>query len=192
MKILMMLCLVFLQVSCTKKKAMEVDHKSIEPGSQVYFKGKPLKLHAGEIKVGDNFLNKIKDTDIGFVFKDKVTIISIVPSIDTPVCEEQTHILGETKDLKKGIDRVTISRDLPMAQKRFAKEAQLENISYISDYKTSSFGKNTGLLIEKTALLARGVVVLDSKGEVRYLQIVSEITMLPDMGKAIQFANSLL
>jgi len=86
---------------------------------------------------------------------------------------------------------MTISRDTPFAQKRFAKEAKLTNLQYLSDYKEGEFGKGTGLLTEKTMLLARSIVLVDKKGTIRYIQVVPEITRLPDMEKAFQKAMEL-
>jgi thiol peroxidase len=124
--------------------------------------------------------------------KGAVLFLSIVPSIDTVVCEEQTHYLGEEGEkLPREIRRITISRDTPFAQKRFAKEAKLTHIQYLSDYKEGEFGKSTGLLTEKTLLLARSVVLVDKKGIIRYIQVVPEITRLPDMEKAFQKAVEL-
>lgn len=178
--------------SCaTSNKKIDINQDSITPGTSVKVKGKEFKLYKGSLKLGDNFIKKIEGTGIDFKFQNKTTIINIVPSIDTPVCEEQTHLLGESKSINSGIDLINISRDLPMAQDRFAKEAKLENIRFYSDYKYGQFGKNTGLLIKDKEILTRGVLVLDSKGSVKYLQFVSELTELPDMDKAIQFANSL-
>tara|TARA_R110002072_G_scaffold534_6_gene4077 strand:+ start:252602 stop:253174 length:573 start_codon:yes stop_codon:yes gene_type:complete len=187
-----LLILLFLVVGCATKPLPVVNNESVKPGSSVNFMGNKVKLYKGSLKVGDKFSHKTNRTGINFKFQNKVTIVNIVPSIDTPVCEAQTHILGEDKTINKGIDLVTISRDLPMAQSRFAKEAKLTNINYYSDYKYGKFGKKTGLLLKDKELLARGVLVLDEKGIVRYIQIVSEITQIPDMNKAIQFANSLV
>src|SRR5690606_24532079 len=106
-------------------------------------------------------------------------ILSIVPSVDTKVCEEQTHILGETPNVNPKVELITISRDLPFAQKRFATDANLENVTYLSDYKGGDFGKKTGLYIEDNGLLARAVVVLDGEGKVRYFQVVPDIATLP-------------
>lgn len=174
------------------KPSLKVNHKSIRPGTAVKARGNSLRLYKGSIDVGDNFIEKAKGTGLGFDFKNKVTIISIVPSIDTKVCEEQTHILGESKAISPEVDLVTISRDLPMAQMRFAKEAKLTNIRYYSDYKYGKFGKKTGLLIRDKELLTRAVLVLDKKGIIRHRQLVSEITELPDMDKAIEISHSLL
>jgi len=133
----------------------------------------------------------MQDTDLSKE-KGAVLFLSIVPSLDTPVCEEQTHYLGEEGDkLPKEVRRITISRDTPFAQKRFAKEAKLMNLQYLSDYKEGEFGKATGLLMDKIMLLARSVVLVDKKGIIRYIQVVPEITRLPDMEKAFQKAMEL-
>ena len=114
---------------------------------------------------------------------------SIVPSLDTPVCEEQTHYLGEKGNaLPQSVKRIVISRDTPFAQKRFAKEAKLANLQYLSDYKQGDFARSTGLLTEGFMLFARSVIVVDRKGIVRYIQVVPEMTHLPDMERAFQVA----
>lgn len=126
-------------------------------------------------------------------FKGKVTILSVVPSIDTPTCEKQTHILSEENHgLDKNANLVTISRDLPFAQKRFSKKAKINNLIFLSDYRDASFGKASGLLIQENRLLARAVFVLDKDGVVRYKEIVSKLAELPDMEKAFKAAQSLL
>lgn len=191
--------LIFLALSCAapvkeaiSKPVFDVNQNSIRPGTAVKASGKSLRLYKGSIGLGDNFIKKAKGTGLGFSFKNKVTIISVVPSIDTKVCEEQTHILGESKEISPEVDLVTISRDLPMAQIRFAKEAKLTNIRYYSDYKYGNFGKRTGLLIREKELLTRAIFVLDKNAVIRHIQVVSEITELPDMKKAISVSNSLL
>ncbi len=147
-------------------------------------------MHPGQLKLGDNLFTVAAKH--GFELPKLVTIANIVPSIDTAVCEEQTHILGESRKIKKGIILVSISRDLPMAQARFAKAAKLENIQYFSDFKEAAFGKNTGLLIPKLGLLARAVVVTDAEGNIHHLEIVKDITTMPNMSAAIEVANKLM
>ena len=133
----------------------------------------------------------MKDVDLSQE-KGAVLFLSLVPSIDTKVCEEQTHYLGEEGEkLSKEIRRVTISRDTPFAQKRFAEEAKLKDIRYLSDYKAGDFGRATGLLVGNLMLLARSVVLVDKAGVVRYIQVVPEITHLPDMEKAFSSALQL-
>ena len=89
------------------------------------------------------------------------------------------------------VNLVTISRDLPFAQKRFAKEANIQNIKFLSDYRGAEFGKLTGLLIEESRLLTRAIIVLDRDGVIRYLEVVPELAQLPKMEKALEFAQSL-
>ena len=159
--------------------------------------GKPLTLIGNKSQVGKR-LPALRLPDLGMKmidlqsFKGKVTIMSVVPSLDTPTCDKQTHILSEeNKGLDKIANLITVSRDLPFAQKRFAKNAKMKNITFLSDYRDAEFGKKTGLLIKENRLLARAVFVLDQNGIVRYLEIVSELAKLPDMDKAMDFARSL-
>ena len=159
--------------------------------------GKPLTLIGNKSQVGKR-LPALRLPDLGMKmidlqsFKGKVTIMSVVPSLDTPTCDKQTHILSEeNKGLDKIANLVTVSRDLPFAQKRFAKNAKINNITFLSDYRDAEFGTKTGLLIKENRLLARAIFVLDQTGVVRYLEIVSELAKLPDMDKAMDFARSL-
>ncbi len=86
---------------------------------------------------------------------------------------------------------VTVSMDLPFAQTRWARAAKVKNVTFLSDYKAAEFGTNTGLLIVPLHLLARSVIVTDKDGVVRYIQVVPEITELPDMQAAITAAKGL-
>jgi len=159
--------------------------------------GKSLTLTGEKLKTG-NMLPTVLLPDLGLKmvdlqsFKGKVTLLSVVPSLDTPTCDKQTHILSEeNKGLDKIANLITISRDLPFAQKRFATKTKMQNITFLSDYRDAQFGKSTGLLIEENRLLARAIIILDPEGTVRYLEIVSELSKLPDMEKAMEFARSL-
>ena len=159
--------------------------------------GKPLTLIGKKSQMGKR-LPTLRLPSLGMKmidlqsFKGKVTIMSVVPSLDTPTCDKQTHILSEeNKGLDKIANLVTVSRDLPFAQKRFAKNAKINNITFLSDYRDAEFGTKTGLLIKENRLLARAIFVLDQTGVVRYLEIVSELAKLPDMDKAMDFARSL-
>lgn len=176
-------------------QSFAVNKESVAPGTSVKRGGEPMKLAKGKLD-----LNKpmpaaaLTDASWGsYSFKGdgKVRIVSFVPSVDTKVCEEQTHILGESQQIDPKVERVTVSRDLPPALKRFATEAKLTNVVYLSDFKSGAFGKASGLLIEDMGLLARGVAVVDGHGKVRYVQVVPELSQLPDMEKAIQVANKL-
>jgi len=164
----------------------------------VNFRGKPTKLLGSPISEGKPLppievvdAMTMENVDLSKE-RGSVLLLSIVPSMDTPVCEEQTHILGERGNrLPKDIKRIVISRDTPFAQKRFAKEAKLQNLQYLSDYKQGDFARSTGLLAEGLMLFARSVIVVDKKGVVRYIQVVPEMSHLPDMDKAFEKAIDL-
>lgn len=183
-----------------KPPALTVATTSGTPGDgqTVTFKGDALALEGMAIKVGDMLPSAVvTDNDLKPVnladAKGKVRIISIVPSIDTPVCEEQTHELSEKNGgLDKQVELITVSMDLPFAQKRFIKEAKIHNVTFLSDYKGGEFGKNTGLLIQPLHLLARTVLVVDKDNVIRYMQVVPEITNLPDMQAAMTAAKGLV
>jgi thioredoxin-dependent peroxiredoxin len=167
-------------------------------GEQVVtLRGKPLTLMGEKMQVGQTLpIVRLPDLGLSMIdlksFKGKVTILSVVPSLDTPTCDKQTHILSkENKGLDQTANLVTISRDLPFAQKRFTKEANIHNILFLSDYRDAEFGMSMGLLIEENRLLARAVIVLDHEGVIRYLEVVPELAQLPEMEKAFEFARSL-
>jgi len=176
----------------------DVDKGSSEPGGSVTFKGKSMNLLGNPIAIGKP-LPSVKLTEAGSMKmvdlsqeKGKVLFLSIVPSIDTKVCEAQTHYLGEKGNkLPAAVQRITISRDTPFAQMRFAKEAKLQNIRYLSDYREGEFGRATGLLIDDLRLLSRTIVLVDKTGTIKYIQVVPEITRIPDMEKAFAEAAAL-
>jgi thiol peroxidase len=117
----------------------------------------------------------------------------VVPSLDTPVCEQQTHYLSErNKGLDKMVELITVSVDTPFAQKRFAGEAKIDNVTFLSDYRGGEFGKAYGLFLSGPHILARAIIVVDKTNTVRYLQITPELTQLPDMEEAFRFARSLI
>jgi thiol peroxidase len=182
----------------TTQPKIPMDLASSQPGTQVSYRGNPLILLGSPISVGKPLPSvevvdaaSMKNVDLSKE-KGSVLILSIVPSLDTPVCEEQTHYLGEKGDRLPGnVRRIVISRDTPFAQKRFAKEAKLADLQYLSDYKHGDFGRSTGLLTEGLMLLARSVIIVDKEGTVRYIQVVPEMSHLPDMEKAFEKAVEL-
>ncbi len=169
-------------------------------GHTVLFKGSPLALSGTGIKVGDHLRDvKVAQTDLSLINvvetkgKGKVRIISVVPSLDTKVCEQQTHYLSEkNKGLDKMVELITISIDTPFAQKRFAEEAKIDNVTFLSDYRAGDFGKTYGLFLKGPHILARAVMVVDAHNKIRYLQITPELAQLPDMDEAFTFARSLI
>lgn len=169
-------------------------------GHNVLFKGGPLSLSGNGIKVGDQLRSvRVTQTDLSLVNvadtsgKGKVRIISVVPSLDTKVCEQQTHHLSEkNKGLDKMVELITVSIDTPFAQKRFAEEAKITNVTFLSDYRNADFGKTYGLFLKDPHILARAVMVVDAHDTVRYLQITPELAQLPDLDEAFQFARKLI
>ncbi len=175
-----------------------IDVTSVPPGTQVAFKGKPVHLMGLPITVGKplpsvELVDAVSMNDVNLSREiGSVLLLSIVPSLDTKVCEAQTHYLGEAgRGLPKRVKRIVISRDTPFAQMRFAKEAKLMNLEYLSDYKQGDFGRSVGLLTEGLMLLARSVIVVDKQGIVQYIQIVPEVSHLPDLDKAFLKAREL-
>ena len=169
-------------------------------GRTVLYQGNPLGLSGTAIKTGDRLREvQLTQTDLSMIGitetkgKGKVRIISVVPSLDTPVCEQQTHYLSEkNKGLDKMIELVTVSVDTPFAQKRFSQEAKIANVTFLSDYRDAEFGKAYGLYLKGPHILARTVMVVDANNTVRYLQITPELTHLPDMEEAFTVAKSLI
>lgn len=190
---------VLLLVACTAKQVpIVIDRTSNVPGTQVSKQGEILALAGTGIQVGQklpttNLVDAATMKPVNLSEqKGSVLFVSIVPSIDTKVCEAQTHYLGEQGDkLPATVKRITVSRDTPFAQARFAKEAKLEDVQYLSDYKEGNFGRSTGLLIDSSRLLARSVILVDKEGIVQYIQVVPDITHLPDMDKAFAKAAEL-
>jgi thiol peroxidase len=188
----------FLTACASKTADITVDPGSVLPGSKVFRKGKELPLIGKAIEINQPLpatslvdAGTMTEVDLSSL-RGKVLFLSIVPSIDTKVCEAQTHYLGEQGDrLPSNILRITVSRDTPFAQMRFAEEAKLTDIQYLSDYKEGAFGRSVGLLIEGPRLLARSILLVDKKGIVRYIQVVPELTHLPDMEKAFERAIDL-
>ncbi|MBM4135128.1 MAG: thiol peroxidase [Nitrospira sp.] len=167
-------------------------------GQTVTFKGKPLALAGAGIKVGDSLREvQLAQADLGLTNiaggKGKVRIISIVPSLDTKVCEQQTHYLSEkSQGLEKNVELITVSVDTPFAQTRFAEEAKIKNVTFLSDYRGGDFGKAYGLLVTGPHILARTVMVVDKDNVIRYLQITPELAQLPDLDAAFKAAKELL
>ncbi len=191
--------LMILAGCASTKTVIPVDYSSSRPGTTVTAGGELRQLTGTPLQVGDRVPATVltdaftmKKVDLT-QFKGRVLLISLIPSIDTKVCEAQTHYLGEEgAKLPDGILRITISRDTPFAQKRFAEEAKLNGITFLSDYRDGSFGRATGLLLEDNMLLARSLIVADREGIVRYIQVVPELSHLPDQETAFVKAKALL
>ncbi|HHT66555.1 MAG: thiol peroxidase [Caldicoprobacterales bacterium] len=159
--------------------------------------GNPVTLLGNEVKPGDkapDFTVLTGDMQ-PYSLKDagsKVKIISVVPSLDTGVCEMQTlRFNNEALELEDTII-LTISVDLPFAQKRFCNAHSIQNVMTLSDHKDLSFGLNYGFVMEENRLLSRGVVVVDQDNIVRYVEYVKEVKEHPDYQKALEEAAKLV
>lgn len=165
---------------------------------QVTMKGEPLTLQGEQVKTGDKAPDfEVVANDLSTVkfssFLGKVCIISSVPSLDTSVCDTMTRRFNQEAD-KLGEDVVilTISMDLPFAQKRWCGAADVKNLQTLSDYQAASFGNAFGVLIKELRLLARAVFVVDKEGTIRYKELVDELTNEPNYNAALKAARELL
>ncbi|WP_209122104.1 thiol peroxidase [Alkalihalobacillus sp. BA299] len=159
--------------------------------ANVTFKEKPVTLLGNEVKVGDTAPDfKVLANDLSPVTladsKGKVRLISVVPSVDTGVCDQQTRRFNEEAAGLEGVQVLTVSVDLPFAQKRWCAAAGIENLQTVSDHRELSFGKAYGVAIEELRLLTRAVFVIDANDEVTYVEYVSEATNHPNYDAAIE------
>jgi thiol peroxidase len=125
-------------------------------------------------------------------YKGKVVVISSVPSLDTPVCDMETRRFNkEAETLDPDISIITISMDLPFAQKRWCGAAGVNRVQTFSDHQKGDFGKAWGVLIKDLRLLARAVFIVDREGVVRYSQLVPEVGQEPDYDAALAALKTL-
>lgn len=169
-----------------------------ERKDRVTMKGKPLTLTGEKVKVGDKAPDfEVVANDLSQVkllsFRGKVCIISSVPSLDTSVCDRMTRRFNqEAEGLGRDAAVLTISMDLPFAQKRWCGAAGVKNVQILSDHRQASFGKSYGVLIKELRLLARAVFVVDRQGVIRYAEIVKELTNEPNYEAALKTTKGLL
>lgn len=162
--------------------------------ADVTFNQDPVTLLGNEISVGDkapdftvlsNDLKEVKLDD----YKDKVKLISVVPSIDTGVCSEQTQRFNKEADKIGNVQVLTVSMDLPFAQSRWREVNNVNELEMLSDHRDADFGDKYGLLIKELRLLSRSIFVVDSNNTVTYLEYVSEVTNHPDYERALEEAQ---
>lgn len=164
----------------------------------ITMKGNPLTLVGNELKEGDKapdfvVLNENMETRTLDSYKGKYKVISVTPSLDTPVCDLQLQWFNE--DASSEPDDVVvlnISMDLPFAIKRFCAAKGIKNVEVLSDHREASFGQNWGVLIKELRLLARSIFIVDKNDVVRYVQIVKEQTHEPDYEDAIKALRDLV
>jgi thiol peroxidase len=160
--------------------------------------GNPLTLVGNPVKEGDTapdftvLDNELKPVNLS-AYKGKVCVISSVPSLDTPVCDMETRRFNTEADkLSDDVVILTVSMDLPFAQKRWCGAAGVTKVKTLSDHRDASFGGAYGVLIKELRLLARAVFVLDRQGTVRYMELVKEVATEPNYDAALQAVKKLL
>jgi len=169
-----------------------------ERKNAVTLKGTPMTVVGDELEVGQtapdfslvaNDMSEKTLADYG----DKVKILSVVPSLDTSVCNAETRKFNEkAAGLGDQIVILTVSVDTPMAQKRWCAAADVDQVETLSDFKTHRFGKDYGVRIKEVGLLARQVMVLDKDNTIRYKQLVPEVADEPDYDAVIGAAKALV
>lgn len=162
------------------------------------FQGNPLTLIGPEIRVGDAapaFTARSQDLK-PFTLADtkgKIRLFSAVPSLDTPVCDAETRRFNvEAAKLGNKVEIVTVSLDLPFAQKRWCGAAGIDKIKVVSDYYDQSFTRAFGTLIKELHLSSRALFIVDDKDTVRYVQYVPEMTSHPDYDAALNALKQLI
>lgn len=164
---------------------------------QVTFGNNPVTLVGQEIKVGDKapdfkVLNNARAEKTLADYAGKKLLISVVPSLDTGVCDQQTRKFNEAaSELGEDYKVLTVSVDLPFAQKRWCGNAGVENVETLSDHYAVSFGDAYGVHMKEHRLLARSIFVINEAGEVTYVEYVSEGTNHPDYDKALEALKAL-
>ena len=160
--------------------------------------GNPLTLLGNEVKTGDTAPDAtLLDNDLNPVnissYRGKICVISSVPSLDTPVCDLETRRFNqEAENLGDDVAVLTVSMDLPFAQKRWCGAAGVDSVVTLSDHRDASFGNSYGMLIKELRLLARTVFVLDRDGIIKYIQVVKELSEEPDYTEVIEEIKKLV
>lgn len=164
----------------------------------VTLRGNSFTLVGKEVKVGDKAPDaELLDNDLKPVrvssFKGKVVVVSAVPSLDTPTCDMETRRFNtEAAKLGEDIVILTVSTDLPFAQKRWCGAAGVDKVKTASDHREAAFDQAYGVLIKELRLLARSIFVVDRKGVVQYVQHVKELSQEPDYTAVIAAAKKLV
>ena len=164
----------------------------------VTFRGNPLTLVGPALKAGDKAPDFVL-LDQGLApktladFAGKFKVISVTPSLDTPVCDLQIHWFNEdAANQPADVAVLNISMDLPFAIRRFCATGGIDRAMALSDHRDASFGTNWGVLMKELRLLARSIFVVDRENVIRYVQIVPEQTTEPDYEAALNALKSLM
>ena len=160
----------------------------------VNMRGNPMPLEGSAVETGapapDFKLTGIDMKPVTLGDTSGVRIVSVVPSLDTPVCDAQTRRFNEEAAKLDGVSILTVSRDLPFAQKRWCGAAGVDKVTTLSDYRDGSFGRGWGVMLEPLQIHCRAVFVVGSDGTVTYAQYCPEVTEAPDFEAALAAAQS--
>lgn len=176
--------------------SFELPENTLDQG-KVLAQNKPVTLLGNGVSIGQEAPNfKVVDGSFAPVtldkFKNQAVLISVVPSLDTGVCSIQTkHFNEKVADLYPNVAMLTISADLPFAQKRFCKAENIDKIQTLSDSVWHNFGENYGLIIKDMGLLSRAVFVLDASHKVVYKELVPKLSSEPNYDAAIAALKAL-
>jgi thiol peroxidase len=166
------------------------------PGATT-LRGNPLTVVGPELKTGDHAPNfqavddALKAVDLASTGKG-VRIFSVVPSLDTPVCDAQTKRFNEEAGKLPEVSIYTISMDLPFAQKRWCGAYGIDHVKMVSDHKSGSFGESYGTLIKDLRILSRAIFVVDKNDTIRHVEYVKEVADHPNYESALKVAKSLV
>ena len=170
----------------------------LERSNAATFKGKPLTLVGSEVKVGDRAPNfKLVGNDLADIdsagFAGRVRVLSVAPSLDTPVCATQTRTFNkEAVNLSEDVVILSVSLDLPFALSRFCGAEGIERVVTASDYKYRVFGESYGVYLRELGLLARAVFVIGRDDKVVYAEYVREVTNEPEYAAALAAVRAAL
>ncbi len=213
LRLLSLVCSFVLSAGCASVSS-PTRFASEASGTHVMFNGEVLRLEGKTVTVGSRlsatslidafsmrkvdisemkgkmlFLSIVPTLDNSAHLNGKVLYSSRMPSLDTKFNDAQTQYLGEKgKNIPSNVIRITISRDSPYVQKRYAKDVNFSDMMFLSDYRDGAFGRSVGLLVAEHMFLARAIIIVGVDGIVKYVQVVPEMTQLPDMDKAIEIA----
>jgi len=167
----------------------------MERAGATTLRGNPFTLVGPELKAGeaapdfsvvDSSLKPVHLADT----EGKTRIFSVVPSLDTPVCDAQTKRFNEEAGKLDGVDIYTVSMDLPFAQKRFCNSFALDNVKMLSDHKEGSFGESYGTLIKELRILSRAIFVVAPDNKLKYVEYVPEVAYHPNYEAALAAVKS--
>jgi len=170
---------------------------TIERGAAVTFHGEPMTVIGPKLEAGDKAPNATLVANDGSTvslddYAGKLRLISVVYSLDTGICDLQTHRFNsEAANLGPDAVVLTISTDLPMAQKRWCGAAGIDRVITLSDHRLMSFGDAFGTHIKELRMEQRSIFVIDKDGIVRYVEYVPEVSQHPDYDKALAVAKAL-